>query len=172
MSNILSKCKSINLNCVFQYQNSTKSKDTALRQSLASGSDVAVNTTISIILSNGKAPSVSNNTSSNTSNNNNNQSNNTQKEEVKCDVKTITPDELNIRELNNILTNVKSYDDTVSKIKSFFQKRNISVEFKPEYNSNAVSGKYISGLTENGNFINFTTCCPNNCKTYSITIAK
>ena len=83
-SAIQTKCKSINLNCSFQYQNSTKTKDTAIRQSLTAGSKLAKNSNISITLSNGEtnstntsksSPSTSGN-SSNPSTGNSNSSNN------------------------------------------------------------------------------------------------
>ena len=58
-------------------KDSKEKKDIAIRQSLSSGSKVAVNTSISITLSNGKA-TTTNNSKSNTNNSNNNKSNNNQ----------------------------------------------------------------------------------------------
>ncbi|MBP3841829.1 MAG: PASTA domain-containing protein, partial [Bacilli bacterium] len=72
---IVSKCNSMDLNCSFQYQDSSKAKDTAVRQSLSAGSKLAKGASISITLSSGKE----NTTSSSNNNNNTNNSNNSNK---------------------------------------------------------------------------------------------
>lgn len=67
----------------FVYENSTKTKNTVLKQSLSANNEVAQNTTITLTLSNGKTPTTGSSSSSNSnskpnsnSNNNSNSSNN------------------------------------------------------------------------------------------------
>ena len=54
----------------FVYENSTKTRNTVIKQSLASGSEVAQSITITLTLSNGKKPSSNNSNSNNSSGNN------------------------------------------------------------------------------------------------------
>lgn len=60
----------------FVYENSTKSKNKVLKQSLSANNEVAQNTTITLTLSNGKAPTTGSSSNSSNSNNNSNSSNN------------------------------------------------------------------------------------------------
>ena len=73
----------------FVYENSTKTKNTVLKQSLNANNEVAENTTITLTLSNGKKPitnsSSNNNQSTNTSNNNNSTSINNKPTTPTCD---------------------------------------------------------------------------------------
>ena len=187
-SAIQTKCKSINLNCSFQYQNSTKTKDTAIRQSLTAESKLAKNSNISITLSNGETNSTNtskSNTSnsgnssnpstgsSNSSNNSSNQSNsnstssenNSSKQEETCTVQTITVG----RELNNPLDG-NSYEEVSANLYSFFKERNINVKIEGDTNSGFTEkGKIVSGLNLGAKF---DTCCPNNCKLYTIVLSK
>ena len=187
-ANIQKKCNSLEISCTFQYANSKEKKDIAIRQSLSSGSKVAVNTSISITLSNGKAPTT-NNSKSNTNNSNNNKSNNNQNNnnqsnnnsgnnnnnnnnntpsptpEPSCTPSAIT---LN-RSLNNIFSNPEGYQSVYNQLSSYFNSINVKVAISGDSSSGKAPGSFISGI---GPGSTVYTCCPNNCKTYSITIAK
>ena len=180
------KCNSLEISCTFQYANSKEKKDIAIRQSLSSGSKVAVNTSISITLSNGKAPTT-NNSKTNTNNSNNNKSNNNQNNnnqsnnnsgnsnnnnntpsptpEPSCTPSAIT---LN-RSLNNIFSNPEGYQSVYNQLSSYFNSINVKVAISGDSSSGKAPGSFISGI---GPGSTVYTCCPNNCKTYSITIAK
>lgn len=175
-SEIKSKCNSIGINCTFQYQNSDKKKDVAIRQSIAAGSEVASNTTVSIILSSGTNKASTSRTNTNSGNNNNNNSNNngnnnqqqttptpTPTPEPECEVKQITI----TRDLNNIFSNTESYNSTVSQLNSYFGAKNVKINI--EAVSGEHPGSYVGGIGP-GSVV--TTCCPNNCKTYTIKIEK
>lgn len=56
-SNAIKKLNAVSLNYNFVYKNNTKAKDTVLGQSISAGSEVSSGTTITVTLSNGKAPS-------------------------------------------------------------------------------------------------------------------
>lgn len=186
-SQIESKCKSLDLNCSFQYQNSTKNKDVAVRQSLAAGSKLAKNSNISITLSNGTSNSTSSNSSNNSNNssksNNNNSNNNnntttnpstnttpTPEPEPEpqietCNVQTVTVG----RDLNNIIANPEGYNEVSSGLQSYFNNLNVKVNIVSDSTSGKSSGSVISGVNLGQQY---TTCCPNNCKTYTIVLAK
>lgn len=174
-SDIKSKCNNIGINCTFQYQNSDKKKDIALRQSIAAGSEVASNTTVSIILSSGTNTATTSKTNTNSGNNSNN-NNNSQTQptptptpkpeptkEPTCEVKQITI----TRDLNNIFSNTESYNSTVSQLNSYFGEKNVKINI--EAVSGEHPGSYVGGIGP-GDVV--TTCCPNNCKTYTIKIEK
>lgn len=187
-ANIQKKCNSLEISCTFQYANSKEKKDIAIRQSLSSGSKVAVNTSISITLSNGKA-TTTNNSKSNTNNSNNNKSNNNQNNnnnnqsnnnsgnnnnnnntpsptpEPSCTPSAIT---LN-RSLNNIFSNPEGSQNVYNQLSSYFNSINVKVAISGDSSSGKAPGSFISGI---GPGSTVYTCCPNNCKTYSITIAK
>ncbi len=55
----MKELKSLNLKYNFVYENSTKSKNAVIGQSLKAGSEVSQNTTLTLTISNGKKPSVS-----------------------------------------------------------------------------------------------------------------
>ena len=169
-SEISTKCNNVGINCTFQYQNSNKQRDIALRQSIAAGSEVASNTTVSIILSNGKTSSnnTNNNNSNNTSNNKPAQTQTptpapTPEPEPQCEVKSIKL----TGELNNIFSNPENYSTSASQVKSYFDKINVKINIQSD--DGAASGTYVGGV---GPGSTVTTCCPNNCKTYNIIIGK
>ncbi len=180
-SAIETKCKSINLNCSFQYQNSTKTKDIAIRQSLTAGSKLAKNSNISITLSNGessnpntgKSSSSSSSSSSNSSSNSSSPSSNStsstdkteNKQEDTCTVQTVTTG----RELNNIVASPESFAQTSADLKAYFNNLNVKVVIESDSTSGKASGSVISGVRL-GSY--YTTCCPNDCTPYTIVLAK
>ena len=174
---IIKKCNSIGLKYHFQYSYSTKKNDTAIRQSLSSGSKVAENTTISITLSNGKKESTnsnknnsSNNNSSNSNNNNNNNSNSSSSGNTAPPTPTCTPQEISIsRNLNNIFSQPEGYQSVYNQLTSYFKNLNVKINIIGDSSSGKAPGSFVSGI---GPGSKVTTCCPNNCKTYTITIAK
>ena len=174
---ITKKCNSINLKCSFQYSSSTKTKDTAIRQSLTAGSKVAEKSSISITLSNGKTTTNSKtNTNSNTNSNSSssNQNNNNQQTQTPTTPSTptpsCTPQEITItRELNNIFSPTRGYQYSYDALQSYFAKLNVKINIVADSTSSKASGSFISGV-EMGSKV--TTCCPNDCKTYTIVISK
>lgn len=56
----IKELKSLNLKYNFVYENSTKTKNTVIKQSLKAASEVSQNTTLTLTISNGKKPNVSN----------------------------------------------------------------------------------------------------------------
>lgn len=56
----IKELKSLNLKYNFVYENSTKTKNTVIKQSLKAASEVSQNTTLTLTISNGKKPDVSN----------------------------------------------------------------------------------------------------------------
>lgn len=56
----IKELKSLNLKYNFVYENSTKTKNTVIKQSLKADSEVSQNTTLTLTISNGKKPNVSN----------------------------------------------------------------------------------------------------------------
>lgn len=183
-TSITKKCNSLELKCSFQYANSNENKDIAIRQSLTSGSKVATNTSISITLSNGKKPtnnstsnknnntsSSNNNSNSNSSNNNSGNNNNSNDNTPTTPTTpTCTPESKVIsRDLNNIFSNPESYQSVYNKLYSYFNNMNVNIKIVGDSSSGKAPGSFISGITPG---TTVTTCCPNNCKTYTITIAK
>ena len=171
-SDIKSKCNNIDINCTFQYQNSDKKKDIAIRQSIAAGSEVASNTTVSIILSSGTNTANTSRTNTNSGNNSNNRQTQTTPtptpkpeptKEPTCEVKQVPI----TRDLNNIFSNTESYNSTVSQLNSYFGEKNVKINI--EAVSGEHPGSYVGGIGP-GDIV--TTCCPNNCKTYTIKIEK
>ena len=68
-NNAIKLLEKANLKYNFVYENSTKTKNTVLKQSLSSGNEVAQNTTITLTLSSGEKTSTSNNKNSNNTTN-------------------------------------------------------------------------------------------------------
>ena len=179
--NIQAKCKEVNLTCSFQYQSSNKDKDTAIRQSLSAGSNVASKTSISIILSSGKVEkqsntsssksttnNSSNNNSSNNSNNSSSSNNNTEPKEESCTVKTVAIDYDFMKIFEKNISN-QNYDTVYKELTSYFNSRGVSIKINSDSTSQKPPGYLISGPVVGDSV---TTCCPNNCQTYSITISK
>ena len=174
-NDINSKCNNIGIKCSFQYQSSNKAKDIAIRQSIAAGSDVASNTTVSIILSSGKTTSATNTKTTNNSSSNNSGKNNnptptptpsptpTPTPEPSCEVKSIKL----TGALNNIFSNAESYSSSASQVQSYFANLNVKISIQAD--DGAASGTYVGGI---GPGSTVTTCCPNDCKTYTIIIGK
>lgn len=163
------------LNYNFVTQNSSKTKNTVIKQSISAGSKVSHSTTITVTLSSGKktehhgGSSSSNNNSSN-DNSNNNSSGNTPdfKPEPKpdpepvCNSCYIRPGELK----NVILNNSGSFNGAASAVKSFITGRcpGVKVVINDDGGSSGFNpGSYVSGW-EGGNF--------NSCDTITITLAK
>ena len=76
-SEAIKKVENAKLNYNIVYENSNEEKNKVIKQSLASGSVVAENSTITITLSNGKKPTTNSNQSKSSSSKNNNSSSNT-----------------------------------------------------------------------------------------------
>lgn len=179
--NIQAKCKEVNLTCSFQYQSSNKDKDIAIRQSLSAGSNVASKTSISIILSSGKVEkqsntsssksttnNSSNNNSSNNSNNSSSSNNNTEPKEESCTVKTVAIDYDFMKIFEKNISN-QNYDTVYKELTSYFNSRGVSIKINSDSTSQKPPGYLISGPVVGDSV---TTCCPNNCQTYSITISR
>ena len=89
-SEAIKKLEKAKLNYNIVYENSNEEKNKVIKQSLASGSEVGENATITLTLSNGKKPVNNNSSSSNKHNNQGSNSGNTKPQET-CDrSKTIT----------------------------------------------------------------------------------
>lgn len=179
---IKSKCDNLSISCTFQYQDSEKTKDIALRQSIAAGSEVADGTTVSIILSSGSKKtsittsknntnsgnnnSSSNNTSNNNSSNNNGNNSNptpTPTPEPQCEVKEVEVP----RSLNNIFSSPESYITSANQVQSIFDELNVKVNIVAD--DGGASGTFVGGIRPGDKV---KTCCPNNCQTYTIRIGK
>lgn len=193
---IVSKCNSMDLNCSFQYQDSSKAKDTAVRQSLSAGSKLAKGASISITLSSGKENTTSssnnnnntnnsnnsnknsNNNNSSSNNNNNNSSNNNNNNNSSSNTSSSTPEPQDTcqvktitvgRELNNIIANPESFNDVSSGLQSYFNSKNVKVTIRSDSTSGMASGSVISGVNLGQQY---KTCCPNDCTPYTIVLAK
>ena len=170
------------LNYNFVTQNSNKSKNTVIKQSISSGSKVSSGTTVTVTLSNGKNveyrednqssdnsnsssnSSSSSNSGSNSSNNNSGSSstppaNNDEEEEVVCNSCTITG-------LRNIYNNyMGSFENTANALRNHITSQcpGITVVIQGDSTSTMTPGSPVSGFS-GGN----TTSC----STVTITIAQ
>lgn len=161
------------LNYNFVTQNSNKSKNTVIKQSISSGSKVSSGTTVTVTLSNGKNveyrednqssdnsnsssnSSSSSNSGSNSSNNNSGSSstppaNNDQEEEVVCNSCTITG-------LRNIYNNyMGSFENTANALRNHITSQcpGITVVIQGDSTSTMTPGSPVSGFS-GGN----TTSC-------------
>ena len=158
------------LNYNFVTQNSNKSKNTVIKQSISSGSKVSSGTTVTVTLSNGKnveyrednessnnsnSSSSSSNSGSNSSNNNSGSSstppaNNDQEEEVVCNSCTITG-------LRNIYNNyMGSFENTANALRNHITSQcpGITVIIQGDSTSTMTPGSPVGGF--NGG--NTTSC--------------
>jgi len=171
------------LNYNFVTQNSNKSKNTVIKQSISAGSNVSKGTTITVTLSNGKSVeareenssgnssstsnSSSNSSSSSNSNgssgngNSNNSSKPTPDPEPVCNSCSIRSGELK----NVILNNAGSFDGAANAVRNFITGKcpGVTVNISGDSSSGFTSGSYVSGF-EGGSF--------SSCDTISITLAK
>ena len=166
------KLKKANLNYNFVYKNSSKNKETVIKQSIAAGSSVSSNITITVTLSNGKGESiinnrnntVNNNTSSNTNNNNNNNNQNNNPQEVV--EKTCTP--CTITGLRSVYTNsdnANSFEKMAAALRNKITSQcpGITVNILGDTTSTLSPGEPVSG---------FSGGDTDSCQTITITIAK
>ena len=171
------------LNYNFVTQNSNKSKNTVIKQSISAGSNVSKGTTITVTLSNGKSVeareenssgnssstsnSSSNSGSSSNSNgssgngNSNNSSKPTPDPEPVCNSCSIRSGELK----NVILNNTGSFDGAANAVRNFITGKcpGVTVNISGDSSSGFTAGSYVSGF-EGGSF--------SSCDTISITLAK
>ena len=171
------------LNYNFVTQNSNKSKNTVIKQSISAGSNVSKGTTITVTLSNGKSVeareenssgnssstsnSSSNSSSSSNSNgssgngNSNNSSKPTPDPEPVCNSCSIRSGELK----NVILNNTGSFDGAANAVRNFITGKcpGVTVNISGDSSSGFTAGSYVSGF-EGGSF--------SSCDTISITLAK
>lgn len=142
-------------NFVYKYSNNVE-KGKVISQSISASSEVSTGTTITVTLSNGKAPINSSNkggsTSSNNNNNNNNTSSNTTTPAPSCDIKTTVY-------LYEELYDLTNPSNTCSKIKNKYP----NVKFNCSYTSGPTNG-----LVSNANSIDGKTF--NNCDSVSLVI--
>lgn len=171
------------LNYNFVTQNSNKSKNTVIKQSISAGSNVSKGTTITVTLSNGKSVeareenssgnssstsnSSSNSSSSSNSNgssgngNSNNSSKPTPDPEPVCNSCSIRSGELK----NVILNNTGSFNGAANAVRNFITGKcpGVTVNISGDSSSGFTAGSYVSGF-EGGSF--------SSCDTISITLAK
>lgn len=172
----------VGLNYNFVTQNSNKSKNTVIKQSISAGSKVSDGTTITVTISNGKKVEAreeddndkkSNSNNSSSSNHNSGGSNNNSKPEVDpnpdpepapepvCNSCSIRSGELK----NVILNNTGSFDGAANAVRNFITGKcpGVKINISGDSSSGFTAGSYVSGF-EGGSF--------SSCDTISITLAK
>ena len=169
----------VGLNYNFVMQNSTKEKNTVIRQSISAGSTVSDGTTITVTLSNGKqteyreednsnsSNSGSSNSSSSSNNGSGSNSNNnpsptpTPDPEPVCNSCSIRSGELK----NVILNNTGSFDGAANAVRNFISGKcpGVTVNISGDSSSGFTPGSYVGGF-EGGSF--------SSCDTINITLAK
>ena len=103
-------------------------------------------------------------------NNNKNNGNNNNNTPSPTPEPSCTPSAITLnRSLNNIFSNPEGYQSVYNQLSSYFNSINVKVAISGDSSSGKAPGSFISGI---GPGSTVYTCCPNNCKTYSITIAK
>ncbi len=141
----------------FVYENSTKEKNTVLKQSLSSGNEVAANTTITLTLSNGKEPPRNNNDSSSNNNNNTNKpSNNNSNNNNNNNNNTPTPTcDKNIKEKIYIYDELlkDSASGTCESIKKAYSKFKFSCSYQT--GTGMPSGLLLNSKSIDGNMFNY-----------------
>ena len=160
-------------------QNSTKEKNTVIKQSISAGSTVSDGTTITVTLSNGKqteyreednsnsSNSGSSNSSSSSNNGSGSNSNNnpsptpTPDPEPVCNSCSIRSGELK----NVILNNTGSFDGAANAVRNFVSGKcpGVTVNISSDSSSGFTPGSYVGGF-EGGSF--------SSCDTINITLAK
>lgn len=168
----------VGLNYNFVTQNSTKSKDSVIKQSISAGSKVSNGTTVTVTLSNGKKTEYREDSHSSNSNSGGSDSSNssgssgsgsssgghtpTPPPKPVCNSCYIRPGELK----NVILNNSGSFNGAASAVRSFITDRcpGVKVVINNDGGSSGFNpGSYVSGW-EGGNF--------NSCDTITIILAK
>ena len=150
-------------------------EDVVISQSIRAGSEINTNTTVTIVVSSGKAKTEPRN--NNTGNNNNNSGNNNNNNSTTNPntpstptTPTCTPGTVTVGgELANIFANPESYNSVYSQLSSYFNRSqfdNVTIKIIGDSTSGATPGSFISGIMP-GSVLE--TCTG---KTYTITIAK
>ena len=155
----------------------TVEEDVVISQSIRAGSEINTNTTVTIVVSSGKAKTEPRN--NNTGNNNNNSGNNNNSNNNSTTnpntpstptTPTCTPGTVTVGgELANIFANPESYNSVYSQLSSYFNRSqfdNVTIKIIGDSTSGATPGSFISGIKP-GDVLE--TCTG---KTYTITIAK
>ena len=153
----------------------TVDEDVVISQSIRAGSEINSNTTVTIVVSSGKAKTEPRN--NNTGNNNNNSGNNNNNNSTTNPntpstptTPTCTPGTVTVGgELANIFANPESYNSVYSQLSSYFNRSqfdNVTIKIIGDSTSGATPGSFISGIKP-GDVLE--TCTG---KTYTITIAK
>ena len=157
----------------------TVEEDVVISQSIRAGSEINTNTTVTIVVSSGKAKTEARNNTNNNKNNNNNSSNGnngnnnsstTNPSTPSTPTNTCTPGTVTVGgELANIFANPESYNSVYSQLSSYFNRSqfdNVTIKIIGDSTSGATPGSFISGIMP-GDVLE--TCTG---KTYTITIAK
>ena len=157
----------------------TVDEDVVISQSIRAGSEIDSNTTVTIVVSSGKAKTEPRNNNNNSNNNNNNNSGNngnnnsstpTNPNTPSTPTNTCTPGTVTVGgELANIFANPESYNSVYSQLSSYFNRSqfdNVTIKIIGDSTSGATPGSFISGIMP-GDVLE--TCTG---KTYTITIAK
>ena len=160
----------------------TVEEDVVISQSIRAGSEIDSNTTVTIVVSSGKAKTESRNNNTGNNNNNNSSGNNgnnsssnnnsstTNPTTPSTPTATCTPGTVTVGgELNNIFSNPESYNSVYSQLSAYFNKSqfdNVTIKIIGDSTSGATPGSFISGIMP-GDVLE--TCTG---KTYTITIAK
>ena len=164
-SEAIKKVENAKLNYNIVYENSNEEKNKVIKQSLASGSEVAENSTITITLSNGKKPTTNSNQSKSSSSKNNNKTQSGATPSTPNNQPEKTCNECNISSTKSIYRTYNGYDAIASNLKSHIESQcpGITVIISGDASSGKVAGQYVSG---------FISGPANSCDTIQITLAK